>query len=63
MPLNPDDVPVLNNRGRYKRADGSTYQFDGGGQVFGAVHKYKDNEGKPHLAIYKDADEVRECYV
>ena len=37
-PLNSDDKPVVNNRGRYTRQDGTGYQFDCTGQVFNLVN-------------------------
>ena len=61
QPLNVDDVPVLNNRGRYARTDGTVYQFDAGGRVFECVHAYRDHKGKPHLAVYETAEDVRQA--
>jgi len=64
LPLNDTDQPVLNNRGRYKRADSTVYQFDACGKSFECTHKYEhqryDHEPKHHMGIYKTAGEVRQ---
>ena len=60
-PLDHTDQPFPKNRGRYTRTDGSVYMFDAGGQVFECKHPFKDKYGKPHLAVYETAADVREA--
>ena len=52
-PLDPHDIPLLNNRGRYTRPDGSQYQFDACGTAFELTNGQ----------VYQSVDEVRACYV
>ncbi len=61
-PLDVTDTPHAGGRGRYTRLDGTVYQFDCRGHSFECKHLFKDKNGVEHLAIYKDADEVRACY-
>ena len=50
-PLNPDDQPVAGNRGRYKRTDGTVYQFDACGKPFEATNGQ----------VYQTTEEVKSC--
>ncbi len=52
-PLDPYDQPVTGSRGRYKRQDGTVYQFDSSG------HSFEVTNGK----VYQSIEQVRECYV
>ncbi len=56
QPLDPADTPIKHNRGRYKRKDGTVYQFDSRGRAF---DPYTGRDGKQHMAVYADPDEVR----
>ncbi len=58
-PLDPTDQPVPHNRGGYRRADGTVYQFDVRGHSFECKHQYKDRYGKSHLAVYETVASVR----
>jgi hypothetical protein len=58
-PLAPTDQPVPKNRGRYKRADGTVYQFDATGHSFECKHPFKDKESVEHLAVYETVADVR----
>ena len=58
-PLDPTDQPIPQNRGRYKRVDGTVYQFDCRGHSFECKHPYDDEQGKSHLAVYETVDDVR----
>lgn len=60
-PLDSTDIPFPLNRGRYTRQDGTVYMFDAGGQVFECVHPFTDKAGKPHLAVYETAEDVRQA--
>jgi hypothetical protein len=62
-PLNVSDEPVLNNRGLYKRADGTVYQFDACNTAYECSHPFTDKDGKEHLAVYETADDVKACYM
>jgi len=58
-PRDSTDEPVANNRGRYKRTDGSVYQFDVRGLGFECKHPFTDRQGKPHLAVYEPVAAVQ----
>ncbi len=60
-PVAATDKPVPKNRGRYKRLDGTVYQFDAGGQVFECKHPFKDKQGKEHLAVYETVADARKA--
>ena len=60
-PLDPTDQPIPMNRGRYKQADGTVYQFDCQGKHFECKFPFKDRYGKPHLAVYETVADVRQA--
>ena len=62
-PLDSTDIPVVDNRGRYVRPDGSVYQFDFCGNSFDCKHEYIGLDGKKHLAVYASTKDVQACYV
>ena len=60
-PVDPTDQPIPKNRGRYKRAASTVYQFDCCGKHFECKFPFKDRYGKPHLAVYETVADVRQA--
>ncbi len=52
-PLDPTDTPKPGNRCKYTRADGSEYQFDCLGHVFGLTSG----------SVYPTTEDVHACYL
>ncbi len=60
-PLDCTDQPILRNRGRYIRKDGTAYQFDSRGKSFECKFAFTERGGKCHLAVYETAADVRQA--